>query len=536
MAKIKQIINDVVFVSRLTSVNKKKVRILFSVLLANLTVFFDILVILSFANLIDKNQTDIAFYVDFIISNIFLLPIIVIFRFLFIFVERINIQSLQLQVEENLRMHLMNEVFDKSNYSVADAYFYVNELSRHVSYFYGSLASSLNFFLQIFVYTFYLLFTNFDTVLYFVIGAVLLFFPTKYFLKRGRNYVHEAYENEHITLETIQKVLENIYLIKILKTTDEEVTKFKKTIRKYYSAVLNNYKFGAINNLTPNFVTIFILSILIAFYDLAKLISLEFIGVMLRLFQTLGNFNNTLNLVINSHVHLEKLNNLERNKEKIDNSSYFFVDKNLKKKNAVQLENISFKYFSSDHNLFTDINLEITSGEHTVISGGNGSGKSTLLGLISGILIPNNGKIISNSNSFAYVGATPLIINGTIKENLLYGNTKKISNEEILSLINSYNLFNDTKIDLEMEITNKTLSSGQMQKISFIRALLSKPEILILDESTSNLDYDSKLLINKELENLDLTIINATHYITDVAYNNHFHIEVKDNLRLIRKL
>ena len=212
------------------------------------------------------------------------------------------------------------------------------------------------------------------------------------------------------------------------------------------------------------------------------------------------------------------------------------IDKNPKKKNAVEMDNVSFKYFSSEHNLFTDINIEITSGQHTVISGGNGSGKSTLLGLISGILTPNNGKIISNSNSIAYVGATPLIINGTIKENLLYGNTKKVSNEEILSLVNSYNLFNETKIDLEMKITNKSLSSGQMQKISFIRALLSKPEILILDESTSNLDYDSKLLINKELENLDLTIINATHYITDVAYDNHLHIEVKDNLRIIRKL
>ena len=200
------------------------------------------------------------------------------------------------------------------------------------------------------------------------------------------------------------------------------------------------------------------------------------------------------------------------------------------------MNNVSFKYFSSEHNLFTYINIEITSGQHTVISGGNGSGKSTLLGLISGILTPNNGKIMSNSNSIAYVGATPLIINVTIKENLLYGNTKKVSNEEILSLVNSYNLFNETKIDLEMKITNKSLSSGQMQKISFIRALLSKPEILILDESTSNLDYDSKLLINKELENLDLTIINATHYITDVAYDNHLHIEVKDNLRIIRKL
>ena len=162
----------------------------------------------------------------------------------------------------------MEEVFDKNNYSVADAYFYVNELSRHVSYFYGSLASSLNYSLQIIVYSIYLATTSLSAVAYFFLGAIILFFPTKYFLKRGRNYIHEAYLNEHKTLETIQKVLENIYLIKILSTTKREIEDFKKTLRNYYSSVLNNYKFGAVNNITPNFVTIFILSILISFYNL----------------------------------------------------------------------------------------------------------------------------------------------------------------------------------------------------------------------------------------------------------------------------
>ena len=251
MDKFKIIISDVFFVSKLTGVNKKKLRIFFSVFLANMTVFFDILVILSFANLIDNTNTSPAFYISFVLDNIYLLPLIVIFRFLFIFIERVNIQSLQLQVEESLRTHLMEEVFNKSNYSVADAYFYVNELSRHVSYFYGSLASSLNYFLQILVYSLYLSTTNLSTVIYFFGGSILLFFPTKYFLKRGRNYVHEAYENEHKTLETIQKVLENIYLIKILSTTKRELDDFKKTLRNYYSSVLNNFKFGAINNITP---------------------------------------------------------------------------------------------------------------------------------------------------------------------------------------------------------------------------------------------------------------------------------------------
>ena len=118
MNKIKIIISDVLFVSKLTGVNKKKIIILFSVSLANMTVFFDILVILSFANLIDKSETSPVFYIAFVLENIYLLPFLVIFRFLFIFIERINIQSLQLQVEESLRTHLMEEVFNKSNYFI----------------------------------------------------------------------------------------------------------------------------------------------------------------------------------------------------------------------------------------------------------------------------------------------------------------------------------------------------------------------------------------------------------------------------------
>ncbi len=118
MTKLKQIFSDIIFVSRMTNVNKKKLRILFSVLLANFTVLFDILVILVFAYIIEDSNSEPSIYIKFIIENIYLLPFLVVLRFLFIYVERINIQSLQLQVEENLRTHLMKEVFEKSNYSV----------------------------------------------------------------------------------------------------------------------------------------------------------------------------------------------------------------------------------------------------------------------------------------------------------------------------------------------------------------------------------------------------------------------------------
>tara|TARA_B100000575_G_scaffold294584_1_gene311786 strand:- start:6696 stop:8303 length:1608 start_codon:yes stop_codon:yes gene_type:complete len=535
VTKFKKIFQDIIFVSRLTNVNKKKIRIFLSVFLANCTVLFDILVILVFANIIENSQTDERIYVEFIKDNIYLLPLIVVLRFLFIFIERINIQSLQLQVEENLRTHLMQEVFNKNNYSVADAYFYINELSRNVSYFYGSIASSINYFLQIVVYSAYLLLTSLNIVAYFFFGAMILFFPTRYFLIKGREYIHDAYENEHKTLENIQRVLENIYLIKILSTTNREVENFKITLRKYYSSVLNNFKFGAINNITPNFITIFILAVLLAFFDFVRFLTLEFIGVMLRLFQTLGNFNNTLNLVFNSHVHLEKLNSLEQNKVN-DVTNVLIFDKNLENK-AIKLDNISFKYFGNDSYIFENLSLEIDKDTHTVITGDNGSGKSTLLGLVSGILIPEKGRVTLYSKKLAYVGATPLIINGTLRENIMYGNDKSISDDEIIDFANSFKLFEKNEdLDLNKRISNKTLSSGQMQKVSFIRAIVSRPDILILDEATSNLDVDSREIVKTQLSKLNLTIINSTHNSDEVAFDSKLQIEVSHGSRVVRNI
>lgn len=76
---------------------------------------------------------------------------------------------------------------------------------------------------------------------------------------------------------------------------------------------------------------------------------------------------------------------------------------------------------------------------------------------------------------------------------------------------------------------------GQMQKISFARALLSSPDLLILDEATSNLDRESKLLIHEILKTKKCTIINSTHNIEDISYYDfHIIIEEKNNLRNVR--
>ena len=77
---------------------------------------------------------------------------------------------------------------------------------------------------------------------------------------------------------------------------------------------------------------------------------------------------------------------------------------------------------NSENPIFEDLNVSFNRNEHTIITGTNGSGKSTLLGLLSGVYFSSIGQV-SFSNKFGYIGATPLIFEASLLENLIYGNT-----------------------------------------------------------------------------------------------------------------
>ena len=520
MKKVKSNINDIIYISRITKVTKKRLRIFFSVLLSNTTVLLDIGIIVFFAYILTGESTDVPFIV-FFLERIYFLPIIVVLRFASNFVEKANILSLQLQVEKNLRVYLIKEVYKKGNYSVADATFYINTLSGHVGYFYGALTSFLNSCVQILIYSTFLLSTNLETIGIFALGGLILFFPTRTLLRLGRKYMHEAWLNAQETGRDVQRVVDNIFLIKILGTSDKEIERYDLTTKKLQDSQLKNQIFGTINSLMPNFITVFTISILFIFTNLTKTITLEFLGVTLRLVQTLGALNTSLNMMINSQVHLSKFIELESNKL-IERPGYFSVDTNLTK--SIIMKGIKFKYFNSDEYIFDNLDLEIERNKHTIITGPNGSGKSTLLGLISKVFYPEKGEIKLNTDDIGYVGVTPLIIDGSLKDNLLYGNSSPKTDDEIMSLIKEFELFNNDERGLDTLIDRKSLSSGQMQKISFIRSLLGETKLLLLDESTSNLDIETKQLIFNILKNKDITIVNSTHNKEDFEYDYHIKI------------
>ena len=231
-------------------------------------------------------------------------------------------------------------------------------------------------------------------------------------------------------------------------------------------------------------------------------------------------------------MHIEDLYKFETNEVQV-NSHARSVDKS--RPLAVELKNVSFSYLRSNEEIFSNLNLEIPKNLHTIVTGPNGSGKSTLLGIISGLYTPTVGGVKLSSSKLGYVGVTPLIIETSIRENLLYGNSQSISDKQIKDLLTKFN-FKSTDINLDEIVSNKTISSGQMQKISFIRALLNDVEILLLDESTSNLDKESKVLIFDILKKEEVTIINSTHNREDFSYDHHIEIEVKENFRTIRNI
>ena len=533
MKQVKQIIQDVIYISKITKTKNKKILTLISVLLSQITALIDIFIIAIFSVLIAEQYTSLGFVnniLDFFVENKIMIIVLVSFRYIFQYLQKTILYRIELSVNKNLKIHILKEIFDKRNYSVADSYYFINVISMHVSYFFSSFASFLNNILQIVVYTAYLVVADINTVFVFGVGVLVLAYPIKKILDKARLFMHESFEKGQESNKEVERVVDNLLLIKILKKDDYEIDRFSNTIQEYIYNLYNNFKFGVINSFLPSFFTLFMLSTILALTSYAKSLTLDFIGVTLRLFQTLSNLTTSLNQIINSHVHIEKFYEIEKNKQIENTNNFKIINEDI-----IGLKEVSFKYLNSEIDIFENLSFEINRNTHTVITGANGSGKSTLLGLLAGVFYPNDGEVYSFSNKFGYIGATPLIFNSTLHDNIMYGNDLQVEDDNIIEILRILQTFKEEQnYDLKNIISNKTLSSGQMQKIAFVRALVAKPDILLLDEATANLDESSKEAIFDILTNQKITIINSTHdpdRFKNVDLN--LNIDIKNEKRVI---
>jgi len=534
--KLKIMYRDVLYISKITDTRNKKIRILLTVVLSNFVAAVDIGLILIFSAVITNEfQTDniLSFIVDIFLKYRFLIPFLVIARFVFVYIQSINLKMLELEIGRKLKKRLLEEVFSKSNYSISDAYFYVNELTGHVTFFYQHLTGFINSIIQVTIYSYYLIDSDPTTLIYFLGGILVLYFPLQSIIVRSRKYTDKAYWVSLNVSEEIAKVVENMYLIKILKKDKEEIRNFESILEERDRYAIRTVIWGSLSGYLPTFLTMFVLAILVSFSNVVKTLTIDFIGVTLRLFQQLGAISSSVNNLLNSQIHIKHFNDIDRNRV-IDNKENYEILESEKVDFSVNFENITFKYFNSETPIFENLTLKIPLNEHTLITGPNGSGKSTLLGLLSGVLIPENGKIFVSTKKLGYIGATPFIFKDTLRKNLLYGNELNIDDDLLINKLHEFDVFKEEEnYNLDRVVSNRSLSSGQMQKVAFIRALLSEPNILLLDESTANLDEKSKDLIFNILDKEKLTIINSTHDPGSFNAENRLMINLDEKNRYL---
>lgn len=180
--------------------------------------------------------------------------------------------------------------------------------------------------------------------------------------------------------------------------------------------------------------------------------------------------------------------------------------------------NKTYHTLKSETKTLDDISFSIDRGDFISIVGPSGCGKSTILSILSGLINKSSGEININKNiTMAYMLQDDCLLPfKTILENCLIGLeiNKKLNNENkeyVINLLNTYGLG-----DFLNSYPNN-LSGGMRQRVALIRTLAIKPDILLLDEALSSLDYQSRLAISDDLYNIikkeNKTAIMVTHDI-----------------------
>lgn len=209
-------------------------------------------------------------------------------------------------------------------------------------------------------------------------------------------------------------------------------------------------------------------------------------------------------------------------------------------KGDIEIKNLDFRYGTREQ-ILKNINMKIKKGEKIALVGESGSGKTTLAKLFLKFFDFEKGEI--NINDFnikdiditflrekiSYISQDIFLFNNTIKENLMLNETIKM--EEVIEMakkINAYDFINQLpqRFNYVIEENGANLSMGQKQRLSILRALLKKPDILIMDEATSNLDTITENIIQNTLNNLDMemTIIIIAHRLSTIRMCDRIYV------------
>lgn len=242
--------------------------------------------------------------------------------------------------------------------------------------------------------------------------------------------------------------------------------------------------------------------------------------------EPISNITLTFADIISASVNIERFTGLMETKSDVADSKEV-IEKygdifNPKKENweelygDIEFKDVTFKYPDGDEYVLEHFNLKVPQGTNVAIVGETGAGKSTLVNLVCRFFEPTEGQVLIDGrdarersgqwlhSNIGYVLQSPHLFSGTIRENLRYGKPDATDEEimEALKLVSATAVVEKMEKGLDSEVGEggDLLSTGEKQLISFARAIIAKPKILVLDEATSSIDTVTEKIIQDAIE------------------------------------
>ncbi len=345
-------------------------------------------------------------------------------------------------------------------------------------------------------------------------------------------------------------LVESIEGIETVKAFNGERTVNLETEKKFIHYIKSVFKYGYVNNMQSSLKGavkgIFGIGILWIGAYLALKGEIT-IGTLISFNALLAYFIEPIERMINLQPELQSAmvaadrlgEILDLEKEKAENE-----DKKINPSTLlgdIYLKNVDFRY-GTRQLVLKDINMNIKSGEKIALVGESGSGKTTIAKLLMDFYDVEKGEVIINSYNIkdinkevlrdktAYISQDSFFFSGTIRENLQFVNPD-ITYEDMIDAckkaqIHEYINSLPTRYETLLEEKGANLSGGQRQRLAIARALLKKPEILIMDEATSNLDTITEKAIQNTIEDCtkNVTTIIIAHRLSTIKRCDRIYV------------
>ena len=476
--------------------------------------------------IVDENLTssNYDFFLEYIILMITLLVLEVVSNYSFIFNAGLLGQSVVKDIRVKLFDHIQDfkmKYYDKSSVGILITRT-VTDMERIADIFGQGLFMIISDVLKMLIVAIVMIYMNWELSLIVFFSLPFILLATKIFQKYMKLAFDEV-RNEVANLNSfVQERVTGMNVLQLFAREKIELEKFKKINERHKKAWLKTVWYNSIFFPVAEIFSSLTLGLVVWYGGMNTVLDntasigqlTAFIMMIPMLFRPLNQIANKFNTLLMGMVAAERVFNI------LDTDS-LIQDRGTKNADTIEgkikYENVNFSY-NKREKIIEDLSLEINPGSKNAIVGATGSGKSTIIKLLNRFYELDSGSIYIDSinirdysisslrRNIAFVTQDVHLFSDTILNNITLENSnisflrvkdaaKDIKIDDFISsLPNGYNY--------DVKERGVGLSTGQRQLISFLRAYIKNPQILVLDEATSSIDTDSELLIQNAIEKI----------------------------------